>query len=196
MPIVHGPHGRRRRNPPLSEHLAHDDLHEIARLFHHRLAGDPSDAAELVLSMVRSTMAGLDEVPPEGEYAQHDAIMQALVNAERSLTQAVTMMHGRANPRSRRRKNPRAPANAPDEVKQVAEAMVQSAAEAGSSEKRVSVRHRFDNSWSLTDNYEQVPIIMIYRDGQWSIRDFEGEEAPMRGGFSEAMENASIFFTG
>ena len=98
MPIV-----RSRFNPPLSEHLAHDDLGEIARLFHHRLAGDPSDAAELILKMLRSTMVGLNEVPHEGEYAQHDKIMRALVAAERSLTQAVTMMHGRSNPRRRRR---------------------------------------------------------------------------------------------
>jgi hypothetical protein len=77
-------------------------LHEIARLFHHRLAGDPSDAAELVLKMLRSTLVGLDEVPPEGEYAQHDAIMSALVHAEQSIAQAVYLMHGRSNPRRRR----------------------------------------------------------------------------------------------
>ena len=98
---------RRRRNPPLSEHLAHDDLHEIARLFHHRLAGDPSDAAELVLKMLRSTMVGLDEVPPEGEYEQHDAIMRSLLMAERGLSNAVDMMHGegasRRNPSRYRR---------------------------------------------------------------------------------------------
>lgn len=98
MPLVRG----HRRNHPLSEHLAHDDLHEIARLFHHRLAGDPSDAAELVLKMLRSTMVGLDEVPPEGEYARHDEIMEALMYAEQSLGQAVNLMHGRSNPRRRR----------------------------------------------------------------------------------------------
>jgi hypothetical protein len=38
---------------------------------------------------------------------------------------------------------------------------------------------------------------ITYENGKWgTIGHYDGQEKPMRGGFEEAKESASIFFTG
>lgn len=97
------PHRGRRMNPPLSEHMASDDLAMIAHHLGPRLAADPSEGAEFALAVVDACIDGLVAKKPVGEYAPATGFEQHLMQARRHLVSAVEGAHPRQrhNPRHR-----------------------------------------------------------------------------------------------
>lgn len=87
-----------RRNPPLSQHMAEDDLRAIARELAQRLYDDPSEGAEFVRDCLRVVTSGLGDRQAEGEYEQKEEIGTHLHQAWRHLNEALALMHPRKNP--------------------------------------------------------------------------------------------------
>lgn len=96
----------RRRNPPLSEHMAHDDPREILRLAVPRLERDPSEATEVAYGVVDAAIAGLARKPEEGEYAEAATICHLLEDAADSLREALALMHPGRDRWTAHRRNP------------------------------------------------------------------------------------------
>lgn len=86
---------RAHRNPPLAEHMSHDDLREIAEDLAQRLYDDPSEGAEFVRDCLRAVTSGLGDRAAEGEYAQKREIRQHLHEAWKHLNGALALMHPR-----------------------------------------------------------------------------------------------------
>ena len=51
-------------------------------------------------------------------------------------------------------------------------------------------------NWIVGCNYEGWGSSMVWKNGVWYYRPGHSEDRPMKGGHSEAIANASIFFTG
>ena len=99
--------------------------------------------------------------------------------------------------------------NAPEEVQVVHAAMMENARQRWSEEDMKILRpvytHRgdsgyaggyeLDGSWIVGPNYEGMGPWMMWKDGVWSYRGGRADKT-MPGGFSEALANAKIFFTG
>ena len=90
-----------RRNPPLAQHMAEEDLGTIAHALSQRLYEDPSEGAEFVRDALRAVASGLGDRRAEGEYAQKKQIGMHLHEAWRHLNEALAFMHPRRNPRER-----------------------------------------------------------------------------------------------
>lgn len=96
------------------------------------------------------------------------------------------------------------PVNIPDEVRQVAEALVKNGAEADLSAdmacyvsgSAVSPGIYAEGEWVVGPNFEGMGGGMAYKNGAWFYIDPEGERIPIRGGLREALSNASIWYTG
>jgi hypothetical protein len=110
-----------------------------------------------------------------------------------------TCQSARNNPSSRP-----LPPGTPDEVRQVAEALIKNGAEAGFSAdlacyvsgSAVSPGTYAEGEWVVGPNFEGRGGGMAYKNGAWFYIDYEGERIPIRGGLREAMSNASIWYTG
>lgn len=87
-------------------------------------------------------------------------------------------------------------AGAPPGVREVARAAKQSARAAGMSGNAVYV-HKDGYEWRVSDNYETGVGTFVYRLGEWFWRDpATGEDSKLEGGQAQALEAASIMFTG
>jgi len=93
----------RRHNPPLSEHMAEDDLAMIAHHLGPRLASDPSEGAEFALQAIDACIDGLVEKKPVGEYDPATGFEHHLMRARAHLVAALRGAHPqqRHNPRLR-----------------------------------------------------------------------------------------------
>jgi len=92
----HTPHTR--HNPPLSQHMAEEDLSDISELLGPRLHADPSEGAEFVRDCLRFVASGVGDRPATGEYERQREIKQHLQMAWKALGDALAIMHPRRNP--------------------------------------------------------------------------------------------------
>jgi len=92
----HTPHTR--KNPPLSQHMAEEDLSDISMLLGPRLHADPSEGAEFVRDCLRFVASGVGDRPAMGEYERQREIKQHLHMAWKALGDALAIMHPRRNP--------------------------------------------------------------------------------------------------
>ena len=87
-----------RHNPPLSQHMAEEDLSDISELLGPRLHADPSEGAEFVRDCLRFVASGVGDRPATGEYERQKEIKQHLQMAWKALGDALAIMHPRRNP--------------------------------------------------------------------------------------------------
>lgn len=87
-----------RKNPPLSQHMAEEDLSDISMLLGPRLHADPSEGAEFVRDCLRFVASGVGDRPATGEYERQREIKQHLHMAWKALGDALAIMHPRRNP--------------------------------------------------------------------------------------------------
>jgi hypothetical protein len=86
-----------RKNPPLSQHMAEEDLSDISELLGPRLHADPSEGAEFVRDCLRFVASGVGDRPAMGEYERQREIKQHLQMAQKALGDALAIMHTRRN---------------------------------------------------------------------------------------------------
>ena len=91
---------RMRHNPPLSEHMASDDLDEVLHHLAPRLAADPSEGTRFVHDLLLAVYDGLERRTPV-EYAEKDTLLDRLSVALRELRHADGEMHPRHVERAR-----------------------------------------------------------------------------------------------
>jgi hypothetical protein len=95
----------------------------------------------------------------------------------------------------------------PEQVRQVYETMAANAKEADELKDSVYIglqgpedwNSKTHHEWCVGDNYERGSFSMIFRPDldKWFYRDkWSGEDREMKGGFNEALSNASIWYTG
>lgn len=101
-------------NPPLLEHMASDDLADIADSLAERLASDPSEGAEFVMDALDACLVGLADRRPVGEYAPETGFEYHLTRARHELMMAIRGAHHREHSpgRAQMQKRPSVPIRA------------------------------------------------------------------------------------
>lgn len=87
-----------RRNPPLSAHMAHDDLDEIAEDLRMRLHDAPARGAEFAYKVLRAVTEGVAHTDPEGKYREQRKLTTLLMDATLKVEQSLLIMGSRTNP--------------------------------------------------------------------------------------------------
>ena len=90
------------------------------------------------------------------------------------------------------------PTNAPDQVKEVADAWLKNAEEGGERTDGRMYVYEDDGEWIVADNLESGVTILRYctESGDWfSMRPY-GDPCILQGGFKEALATAQIIWTG
>ena len=98
--------------------------------------------------------------------------------------------------------------NAPAEVIEVHEAMIRNAKARWSEEDFEALSpvytreeesypdYKPNGNWLVGANYEGMGPSMLFKKGEWWYRYGYRADQPMKGGYREALGNASCFFTG